>query len=489
MKAIHCAAVDLGATSGRVLVGTWADARLELTEVHRFANQFRPLAGHDYWDIPYLWAEVRAGLIKAKQTFPRLASVGVDSWAVDSVLVDDGGRPVYPVHAYRDKRTLSYSKRLDRDGLAAVYADTGVPNYSYNTSLQLQETVRHTPGIVGTAKRCLFIADYFNFLLSGRMVNEVSIASHSQFLALRAGPGGKVQWSAPAMRRFGVPPDWFSAPAVSPKKLGRVREFPELEGVTSVLVPGHDTACAFAAMPAAPDGSDIYVSSGTWSLVGFESDTPTASPAALRAKVSNERMGDGSFHPLRSCLGLWLLEQTLPAFQTRPENAAAWRRLIDAASAAPRPKRLIDVTDDALLAPKNMRAAIDAQLRSAGARPPQDLIGYVRLICDSLGQGHADSVRLLAKLAGREFKRILIVGGGSKNALLCQATADAARLPVVSYELEGSAVGNLANQLIALGAVKDLATFRRHFAAQLKGIEYQPRTARTQTGRPKHGAR
>jgi rhamnulokinase len=152
--------------------------------------------------------------------------------------------------------------------------------------------------------------------------------------------------------------------------------------------------------------------------------------------------------------------------------------LIEAASATPAPKRLIDVTDRALQAPTNMRDAIGAQLRKHGARPPTNLPGYVRLICDSLGKSHADSVRLLSNLAGRPFNRLLIVGGGSKNALLCQATADAAGLPVVSYELEGSAVGNIASQLIALRAVKSLREFRGHLARQLRGTVYHPKQHR-----------
>src|SRR5665213_1616657 len=147
MKTVHCAAVDLGATSGRVIVGRWDRRGLALTEVHRFPNQFRSLAGHEYWDLPGLWSEVRAGLIKARALFPRLASVGVDGWAVDHVLVDAGGRPVFPVHAYRDTRTVAASERLARRGIERVYALTGISNYPYNTSLQLQETLAALPGI------------------------------------------------------------------------------------------------------------------------------------------------------------------------------------------------------------------------------------------------------------------------------------------------------------------------------------------------------
>jgi rhamnulokinase len=246
--------------------------------------------------------------------------------------------------------------------------------------------------------------------------------------------------------------------------------------VASVLVPGHDTACAFAAMPAASDGCDLFLSSGTWSLLGFESDKPLTGAKARAAHVSNERSGDGRYRPLHSCLGLWLLEQTLLSFSAKPKTNKDWKTLIAAAGATPRPKALLDVTDSKLFNPTSMRAAIDSQLKRKKQKPPRDLAGYVRLICESLGQGHAEALRLLEQLAGKTFNRILITGGGSKNPLLCQATADRAGIPVVSMELEGSAVGNLASQLIALGAVKDLATFRSHLAVSLKQKVFLPRS-------------
>jgi rhamnulokinase len=470
MKTVHCAAVDLGATSGRVIVGSWDGRRLGLKEVHRFPNQFRSLGAREYWDIPLLWSEVRTGLCKAKRLFPRLASVGVDSWAVDHVLVDGTGRPVFPVHAYRDTRTAELSEQLGRSGMERIYSLTGVPNYPYNTSLQLQETLQACPGIAKVAKRCLFIPDYFNFLLSGRMENELSIASHSQLLDVR-GNG----WSSAAMDYFGIPRSWFDKPALSPARLGTVTGIPELKGVGSILVNGHDTASAFAAMPAAPNGLDLYLSSGTWSLLGIENEKPLLGPVALRERISNERMGDGRYRPLKSCLGLWLLERVLLDFRTRPRNPADWRKLITAASREPAPGRLLDLGDATLFNPRSMRASIDTQLESQRTRVPSDIAGYARLICSSVAQGHASAAAALGRLSGKPFKRILMVGGGSQNRLLCQETANASGLPVASYLLEGAAVGNLAAQLIALGEVRDIAAFRGKYSRQLRVAQYHPR--------------
>ncbi|HVT71741.1 MAG TPA: rhamnulokinase family protein [Lacunisphaera sp.] len=470
-KSTHCAAVDLGATSGRVIVGAWDGRKLALTEVHRFPNQFRSAGGHDYWDIPGLWAEITTGLRAAKQRFPRLASVGVDTWGVDYVLVNDAGRIVFPTHAYRDARTQPGLQRLahTRAALERIYAATGIPNVFYNSSLQLAETVASCPAVTDLATRCLFLPDYFNFLLSGRMENEISFASTTQLLDVH-GTG----WSRAALDYFHLPATWFSPPILARTVLGPVRDLPGLKGVKVVAVPGHDTACAYDAMPADPAGGDLYLSSGTWSLVGFESDRPVLGAGALAARISNERIGDGRYRPLTNVIGLWLLEQTLKEFAARPKNDREWARLLAAAGRLPDPPSLLDMAFKEFANPPSMKGAIDAQLRRRHLPRPTTLAGYARLICDSLGRGHADAIRNFERLAGREFRRILMVGGGSKNALLCQATASASGLPVHAFTLEGTAVGNIASQLIALRAVPSLTAFRAVLARQLKPRIYEP---------------
>ena len=452
-----------------MIVGTWANSQLSLAEVHRFPNQFRSLGGSDYWDLPSLWGEICAGLTKAKRQFPRLSSVGVDTWGVDYALVDAKGRLVFPAHAYRDPRTTAGMKRLAAGKINQVYAATGVPNVFYNTSLQLEAMLRDHPETRRLADRCLFLPDYFNVLLSGRLENEVSLSCTSQLLSL-TGRG----WSAPTLRHFGIPARWFGKPVLAGTLLGGVKSLPELDGVKVVAVPGHDTACAYDAMPADPLGTDIFISSGTWSLVGFESGTPLVGPQALKARISNERTGDGGFRPLTNVIGLWLLERTLLDLGCRPRSDSQWAELLLAAKSLPAPKRLLAVDSPAFANPASMRREVDAQLRTNRYQPPRTPVGYVRLICDSLGAGHAKAVRTFEQLSGRTFSRILIVGGGSKNPLLCQATADASGLPVISFQIEGTAVGNIARQLVALGAVRDLPTFRRLLAPRLRKRTYAP---------------
>lgn len=477
---LHLAAIDLGATSGRVILGTWKNQKLTLREVHRFPNSFHSLNGHDYWNIAGLWSEILAGLRAAVAALPKgasLASVGVDTWGVDHALVNDSGRLVYPVHAYRDDRTQPGLKRLanTRAALERIYAATGIPNVFYNSSLQLEETVAANPAITDLATRCLFLPDYFNYLLSGRMANELTIASTTQLLDVHS-----TDWSRAALDHFRVPAQWFSKPVLAGTKLGKLRAQPGLPAGPALAstkvtaVPGHDTACAYDAMPASPDGTDLFLSSGTWSLVGFESDTPLVGLDALAARVANERIGDGRYRPLTNVIGLWLLEGILKDFTSRPTNDAAWSALITAAEKLPAPSALLDVTDPALTNPKSMKAAIDAQLKKRRIPAPKNLAGYTRLICDSLGRGHADAKAAFERMSGRTFKRILMVGGGSKNRLLCQATANAAGIPVVSFALEGTAVGNIASQLVALRAVRSTAAFRALFGPTLAKTTYHP---------------
>lgn len=477
MKSIHCAAVDLGATSGRVILGRWDGRRLTLREVHRFPNAFHTLAGHDYWDVGGLWHQVQAGLAAAVAALPRgatLASVGVDTWGVDYALLDARGRLAYPVHAYRDARTRPGLAALAREprALRRLYAATGIPNVFYNTSLQLGEAVAAVPGLHRSVQRCLLLPDYFNFLLSGRMENEISIASTTQFLSVAHQPA----WSLSALRHFGVPRGWFTPPIQGQTRLGPVRGITGAEGAVAVAVPGHDTACAYDAMPAAAGGGDLYISAGTWSLVGFESDQPVLGDAALAAGISNERTAMGRYRPLKNVPGSWLLEGVLKDFAARPASPADWDALLASAEAVPFPSSTLDVHDPALANPASMRAAIDRQLRRRRRPIPSKLSEYVRLVGASIGQGHAMVLRQFEQLSRRSFTRILIVGGGARNRLVCQATADASRLPVVACELEGTATGNLARQLLALGAVADLATFRARITPTIPARTYQPRS-------------
>lgn len=471
MKPVQSVAIDLGATSGRVLLGRWSSGELLTREVHRFPNAFITRSDRLCWEIDALWREIRKGLELAA-TDGAVASVGIDTWGVDHVLLDARGDLAYPSYAYRDPRTQAGLERLLADSELAteIYRQTAIPPLFYNTSLQLGELIARCPGALERVRRCLFLPDYFNYLLSARMENEVSISSTSQLLGSAAVPA----WSELALKSFGVPSAWFDPPIRGQTRLGCLKGMEAVRGAEVVAVPGHDTACAFDAMPSTTDGADLFLSSGTWSLLGFESDVPLLDDRAFRARISNERTGDGRFRPVRNLVGLWLIEGILKDFRTRPESAVEWSELIKLAEACSPLGYLLGVEDTALVNPLSMRAAMDAQIAARGASPPSTLPAYVRLICSSLAARHGEILREFELLSGQTFRRIVLVGGGARNRLLCQETANAAQRPVAACEMEGSALGNIGRQLLALGEVEDLAAFRRSIATAHPARVYLP---------------
>ena len=462
------AAIDLGATSGRVILGHWKGDSLTLEEVHRFPNDLQSLGDHDYWNLPGLFNEIVTGLRKGLSAYPDLASCGVNTWGVDHVLLDANGRLVFPAHAYRDQRTLPFQKKLQGEALEKIYALTGIAVQPFNTSFQLQEVFSSYPSLREMIRKILFLPGYFTYLLSGKATSDLSIASTSQLLDLHG-----TDFHPEALEHFGIPAGILPTPEKAGRKLGPIQR-EDLASVEVILAPGHDTGAAFEAMPSKAGQRDLYISCGTWSLSGFVSDTPMASPEALARGISNERTGDGRYRPLRNLLGLWLLEQTLPHLGKKPETDREWDELISAAEKEPVPREVLDIEDQRFFNPRNMKEAIDQQLTERQLPIPSTTAGYVRLIIESLAAGQATVAKSFEEMTGQTFDRILIVGGGSRNRLLCQRTADHSGHPVISYELEGTATGNIGCQLVSLGAFPDSASFRQALSRQLKGQKYSP---------------
>lgn len=463
------AAIDLGATSGRVIVGQITADGLELTETHRFANAFTTLSPHSYWDAGRLFGEIIRGLKEAKRLFPELRSCGVDTWGVDYAITGRNGRLAFPIHAYRDERTNPLMEEIRETGEDRRLFDlTGLPIVNYNTGLQLAETLRAFPHLTQVGEQVMLLPEYFNFLLTGKTGCEFSHASTTQLLDVN----GRT-WSPEALAYFGIPAKWLQQPVAAGSILGPIKVSRRLADVDVALVPGHDTSCAFEAIPR--DGNSLIVSSGTWMLVGGITDKPCLGDEAFELGVSNERTGLGGYRPNKILLGLWLLERTIPAFDKRPQTDAEWSSLISAASERPVPEVLIDTKDEALFNPADMRAAIDHQLKANGGHAPDDLPGYVSLICASLGASVRDTALRLESILHTTFENIVIVGGGSKNGLLCQMIATCSGKQVTSYNLEATSVGNMAYQLLALGEITSLAEFHDLIRPSLSARVYQPR--------------
>ncbi|WP_219416821.1 rhamnulokinase [Pseudonocardia nigra] len=464
MTDVRVAAVDLGASSGRVMLADVGPDRLDLTEVARFPNGPVRLGDTLYWDVLALYRAILGGLRAAGQ----VDAVGIDSWAVDHGLLDATGALLgNPVH-YRDARTDGVADRLHTTIPAAeLYATTGVQVLPFNTIYQLVAAAG-TPQLAA-ARDLLLVPDLLGHWLTGARRAEVTNASTTGLLDV-----GKRDWAADVMARAGIDERLF-APLVEPGE--RIAELaPHVlaeTGLTGpvplVAVGSHDTASAVVGVPAA-DEPFAYISCGTWSLVGVELDAPVLTEAGRAANFSNELGVDGTVRYLRNVMGLWLLQECLREWGD-PDLSG----LLEQAVREPALAAVVDASDPEFLAPGGMSGRISAACERLGQAAPASRPAMVRCILDSLALAHRRTVREAQELSGREVDVVHVVGGGARNALLCRLTADACGLPVVAGPVEATALGNVLVQARALGAVSgDLSALRRLLRATQELVRYEP---------------
>jgi rhamnulokinase len=435
------AAVDLGASGGRVIAGQVTGDAIAMHEVSRFPNEPVRAGGTLYWDILRLQAEVTAGLRRAAAAFP-LASAGIDSWAVDYGLLDAAGALIgNPVH-YRDARTAGVSVPVPPGEL---YATTGIQYLPFNTIYQLAAAAG-TPALAA-ARTLLLIPDLLGYWLTGAVGAEVTNASTTALLDVSSRT-----WATGLMRRTGIAPSLFPALRQPGDLIGLVTAAGELTAADGkplplVAVGSHDTASAVVAVPAA--GPDFaYISSGTWSLVGMELDAPVLSAASRAANFTNEAGVDGTVRYLRNVGGLWLLQECQRHWGPAGEPVDA---LLRAAATVPPLRFVIDADDPVFLPPGDMPGRIAAWLAARGRPAPASPPEYTRCILDSLALAYRRALAAAQSLSGRHADVVHIVGGGARNELLCQLTADATGLPVVAGPAEATALGNVLVQGRALG--------------------------------------
>ncbi|MGI5507336.1 rhamnulokinase [Lentzea sp. CA-135723] len=428
------AAVDLGASSGRVVRGTVADGNVHIEEVHRFPNGPVHRDGHLRWDLPALYHEVLTGLRRAGT----VSSIGLDSWAVDYGLLDASGELLANPVAYRDPRTDGITPP---DGL---YEVNGLQHQPFNTMFQLM-----AEPLLPQASRLLLVPDLLSYWLTGQCGTEYTNATTTGLIDVRTG-----QWSPeltsdlppgllPDLRRPGDPAGTF-------------------KGIPVTAVGSHDTASAVVAVPAAHDRF-AYISCGTWSLVGVELDAPVLTEASRAANFTNEGGVDGTIRYLRNVMGLWLLQECL-----RTWNADLSPLLREAATAE---GVVFDANDPAFLPPGDMPARIERACGRSLTRPE-----LVRSILDSLALAHRDAIADAQSLSGKEVEVVHVVGGGSHNELLCQLTADACGLPVVAGPAEATALGNVLVQARAVGGAHGTLTDLRTMVRKSQPLRrYLPR--------------
>ncbi|MER7492146.1 rhamnulokinase family protein [Streptomyces pharetrae] len=479
------AAVDLGASSGRVMVGRVGRHELELTEAHRFPNRPVRLPEGLRWDVLALYSGILDGLRAAgTATGGRLDSVGIDSWAVDYGLLDaDGALLGNPVH-YRDTRTEGIAESVWATVPAAeLYAATGLQYAPFNTLYQL--TAARSCAQFAHAKRLLLIPDLMAYWLTGEQGTELTNASTTQLVDPRTG-----DWSYDVAARLGIDLSLF-APLRRPGDPAGVLRTEVLEetGLTGPVpvtaVGSHDTASAVAAVPATGDRF-AYICTGTWSLAGLELTAPVLTEESRAANFTNELGLDGTVRYLRNIMGLWLLQECVRAWG-EPDLG----ELLRAAAVVPTLRSVVDAGDAAFLAPGRMPERIAEACRASGQPVPETPAEITRCILDSLALAHRRAVEDAQRLAGTCADVVHVVGGGVRNALLCQLTADACGLPVVAGPTEAAALGNVLVQARAHELVGDRADMRRLLTRTQPLTRYEPRgdTARWRAAQERLAAR
>ncbi|MFD7657809.1 rhamnulokinase family protein, partial [Actinosynnema sp. NPDC059797] len=452
-------------SSGRVMAFDIAPDRVNFTEAHRFPNGPVRLGDTLHWDVLALYRGVLDGLRAAG---PRLDAVGIDSWAVDYGLLDATGALLgNPVH-YRDRRTDGVPDAVHAHLPATeLYQVTGLQVLPFNTIYQLA-AARGTPQL-GAAQRLLLIPDLLTRWLTGVNASEVTNASTTGLLDARTRT-----WSTELLARLDIPEGLFT-PLVEPgTEVGTLHDHVLAQtGLTGpvpvVAVGSHDTASAVVGVPAATRNF-AYVATGTWSLVGVELDAPVLTEASRAANFSNELGVDGTVRYLRNVMGLWLLQECLREWGD-PDLAG----LLDAAAAVPGLAAVVDAGDPAFIPPGNMPARIREACARTGQPPPSTPAEVVRCVLDSLALAHHRAIRQAADLSGRQVDVVHVVGGGARNRLLCQLTADACGLPVVAGPVEAAAYGNALVQARALGVVTGgLPELRDVVRSSAELVRYEP---------------
>lgn len=451
-------AFDLGASSGRAVLGQFDGDRLRLEEIHRFSNGIVRVFDHLHWDALRLYGEILEGLRLCAKRSTKPISVGIDTWGVDFALIGKDRTLLGAPYAYRDAHTDGVmAAAFEQVSREAIFAQTGIQFMPINTLYHLIALTLADSPLLKVAERFLMMPDLFNFLLTGVPVAEFSNATTTQCFNPRTG-----SWAMPMLEAFGIPTRMLPEIVQPGTRLGpllpAVSEETGLSGITVIAPATHDTGSAVAAVPA--QGDDwAYLSSGTWSLMGIESPTPILSKEALAFNVTNEGGVGGSYRILKNIAGLWLIQECRRIW-SREGSPISFDDIIHRAQAAEPFTAFIDPDAPAFLNPPSMPDAIRTTLSHTGQRVPKSDGQMARIIFESLALKYRYTLDQLVALKGSAITTLHIVGGGSQNRLLCQFTANATRIPAIAGPVEATAIGNILVQAMASGAVANLSQIR-----------------------------
>ena len=475
MKTFHLA-IDLGATSGRVILGVFDGMKVTMQELSRFKYPMLPLNGHLYWNLPYIYWEILEGMKKCGEILResgeenlKLSSIGIDTWGCDvAYFYKDGSLSGLPF-CYRDAHTEGaidkFSLKMPKE---VLYGKTGIQFMDFNTVFQLFTIKENSPEIIESADKILFIPDALSYMLTGRAVTEYTVASTSQMLNPNTG-----DLDEEILQTLGIPRSKFGLIVNPGEVIGtltkQVSDFTGLEGVPVIAVAGHDTASAVIAVPT-PDNDYAYLSCGTWSLLGIESSHAIINDKSKEYNFTNEGGIDGTTRFLKNICGLWLFEKCREEFKDAPYDVGELASLCRDCKC----DSIINPDDPMFAHPISMTGAINEYCRHTGQTIPSSPADYIGVIYRSLAKRYREVLDWLNELSPKEIKRLHVIGGGSQNQYLMQLASDETGIPVVAGPAECTTLGNLLMQLKASGRVKDLREMRNVAINSTETKTYHP---------------
>jgi rhamnulokinase len=460
-------AVDIGASSGRLILGYLENGLLKLDEIHRFENKIIKKGDSYCWEADKLFQEIKNGLKKCKELGIKPDSIGIDTWAVDFVLLDENDQPLTETVSYRDPRTDGMMERVfEKIMKERLYLETGIQFQKFNTIYQLYSIKQNSPEILDKAKSFLMIPDYFNYLLTGKKANEYTNATSTQLVNAFT-----KKWDHDLLDVLGINKEMFHDIKTPKTILGTLKEelVSELGFDLQVILPAtHDTGSAVIAVP--EENETIYISSGTWSLIGVENYFPICVTKALDYNFTNEGGIDYQYRFLKNIMGLWMIQEVRRNYN----NEYSFAELVDRAREAKDFKAVVNVNDDRFLKPENMVQEIMNYCVETGQPIPSTPGEVAKCVYDSLAVSYLDAVNEIEEIFEKRFEKINVIGGGCQNEMLNQLVADVTKKEVYAGPVEATAIGNIIAQLMALDEIQDIKEARTIIKKSSEVKKYLP---------------
>lgn len=460
-------AVDIGASSGRLMLGYRENGQIQLRELYRFENKIVQKGKQFCWEIDRLFDEIKTGLKKCNELGIQPDSIGIDTWAVDFVLLDENDQPLTDAVSYRDPRTDGMMEEVFKlISKERLYLETGIQFQKFNTIYQLYSLKKNHPDILAKAKSFLMIPDYLNFLLTGKKSNEYTNATSTQLVNAFT-----KKWDYELLDILGINKDMFHEIQLPKTILGNLKEelVSELGFDMNVILPAtHDTGSAVISVP--EEESTIYISSGTWSLMGTENHFPICVTKALDYNFTNEGGIDYRFRFLKNIMGLWMIQEVKRNY----DHEYSFARLVELAEEAGDFRAIVNVNDDRFLKPDNMIQEILNYCIETGQSVPSTPGEVAKCVYDSLASSYQETITEIESIFEKSFDKINVIGGGCQNEMLNQLVADVTNKEVLAGPIEATAIGNIVAQLLALGEFTDLEEARSVIKQSFEVKKYEP---------------